>query len=77
MTALPSPTMAITPSSRGKSFDRTSPPFQEITATFGPETRGDEISLEWGRRKEKDWSGEWNVKDMDRVAKALRGLKAR
>jgi hypothetical protein len=77
MTTVPSPTMATTPSSRGKSFDRTSPPFQEITATFGPESRGDEISLEWGRRREKDWSGEWNVKDMDRVAKALRGLKAR
>ena len=27
------------------------------------------------RRKEKEWSGEWNVKDMDEVAKALRGLK--
>jgi hypothetical protein len=32
---------------------------------------------ECGRRKEREWSGEWNRKDMDEVKKALRGLKAR
>jgi hypothetical protein len=34
-------------------------------------------STEWGRRKEREWSGEWNIKDMDDVAKKLRGLKRR
>jgi hypothetical protein len=32
---------------------------------------------ECGRRKEREWSGEWNRKDMDEVVKGLRGLKAR
>ena len=78
MTPLPSPTMATPSSYRGASLDRpTNAPFQEIVVV-GPETKGDELfSLEWGRRKGKDWSGEWNVKDMNRVANALRGLKAR
>lgn len=31
---------------------------------------------EW-KRKEREWSGEWNVRDMQEVAKALRGLRAR
>ena len=67
-----------TPSTRGASLDRsTIPPFQDITVSVGPETTRDALSLEWGRRKEKDWSGEWNVKDMEHVANALRGLKAR
>ena len=35
-----------------------------------------DVNEEW-RRKEKEWSGEWNVRDMQEVAKALRGLKAR
>ncbi len=35
-----------------------------------------DVSEEW-RRKERGWSGEWNVRDMQEVAKALRGLKAR
>ncbi|KAF8240380.1 hypothetical protein L208DRAFT_1384421 [Tricholoma matsutake] len=30
-----------------------------------------------GRRMGREWSGEWNRKDMDEVVKALRGLKAR
>jgi hypothetical protein len=34
-------------------------------------------STEFGRRKERDWSGEWNIKDMEAVAKKLRGLKGR
>ncbi|TFK64797.1 hypothetical protein BDN72DRAFT_251901 [Pluteus cervinus] len=32
---------------------------------------------EWGKRKEREWSGEWNVRDMDDVVKGLRGLKGR
>jgi hypothetical protein len=35
-----------------------------------------DVNEEW-RRKERGWSGEWNVRDMQEVAKALRGLKAR
>jgi len=66
-----------TPSTRGTSLDHsTTPPFQDII-TVGSDTTRDAISLEWGRRKERDWSGEWNVKDMEHVANALRGLKAR
>ncbi|KAK0480672.1 hypothetical protein IW261DRAFT_1419026 [Armillaria novae-zelandiae] len=33
-------------------------------------------SLYWGRRKEKDWSGEWNRRDRDDVLMQLRALKA-
>jgi len=29
------------------------------------------------RRKEREWSGEWNVQDYDHVVKGLRGLKTR
>ncbi|RXW16332.1 hypothetical protein EST38_g9527 [Candolleomyces aberdarensis] len=32
---------------------------------------------ERGRKKEREWSGEWNVKDMDDVVKKLRQLKGR
>ncbi|KAF8148675.1 hypothetical protein B0H34DRAFT_736549 [Crassisporium funariophilum] len=35
------------------------------------------MSMEWGRRKEREWSGEWNKKDMEDVTRALRGLKGR
>ncbi|KAL0948482.1 hypothetical protein HGRIS_011051 [Hohenbuehelia grisea] len=31
----------------------------------------------FGRRKEKEWSGEWNKEDMAEVVKRLRGLKTR
>jgi hypothetical protein len=76
MTTVTSPTMA-TPSTRGASLDHpTNPPFQEITIAVGPETSRDARSPEWGRRG-KDWSGEWNVKNMEYVAKALRDLKTR
>ncbi|KXN90311.1 hypothetical protein AN958_04344 [Leucoagaricus sp. SymC.cos] len=34
-------------------------------------------ALEYGYRKEKEWSGEWNVKDMGQVKNVLRGLRAR
>lgn len=34
------------------------------------------LRTEIWRRKEQEWSGEWNIQDMDEVAKALRGLKA-
>ncbi|KDR69949.1 hypothetical protein GALMADRAFT_145003 [Galerina marginata CBS 339.88] len=35
------------------------------------------LSAEFGRRKEREWSGEWNMKDMEDVARRLRGLKGR
>lgn len=35
------------------------------------------LTVDWGRRKEREWSGEWNLKDMEDVAKKLRGLKGR
>jgi hypothetical protein len=40
--------------------------------------KGDKLdAIEYGKRKEREWSGEWNVKDMGEVAKALRGLRRR
>jgi hypothetical protein len=33
--------------------------------------------LECGRRKEREWSGEWNRGDMGEVVRGLRNLKAR
>jgi hypothetical protein len=39
----------------------------------GQEVEGGEG--EW-RRKEREWSGEWNVHDMGDVVRRLRGLKA-
>lgn len=42
----------------------------------GAHRRGLEVP-EWGRRKEREWSGEWNVRDMDAVVSRLRDLKAR
>jgi hypothetical protein len=47
------------------------------TAMTADATQHDTLSVEWGRRKEREWSGEWNVKDMDHVTRTLRGLKAR
>lgn len=61
-------------SSRGASLDGSpNPPLQEISVTVERITTPDEYFTKGG----KDWSGEWNVKDMDHVANALRGLKAR
>ena len=40
-----------------------------------------QMEAEWGRRengvrrKEREWSGEWNVQDMGDVVKALRQLR--
>jgi hypothetical protein len=31
---------------------------------------------ECGRRKEREWSGEWNRGDMEEVVRALRGLRS-
>jgi len=76
MTTVPSPTMATmaTPSTRGASLDGSTnnPPFQNV---IEPETTpADQRRY---RKEGKGWSGEWNVKDMEQVANALRGLKAR
>lgn len=35
------------------------------------------LTVEWGRRKEREWSGEWNMRDMEDVAMKLRCLKGR
>ena len=72
-----SPTMATPLPNRGASLDDSNnPPLQEINViVVGAETT-QTSSFEWGRRKGKDWSGEWNM-DMDHVANALRCLKAR
>ncbi|KAJ2921940.1 hypothetical protein H1R20_g15154, partial [Candolleomyces eurysporus] len=43
----------------------------------GHASEGEEDPDECGRKKEKEWSGEWNVKDMDDVVKKLRQLKGR
>jgi len=32
---------------------------------------------DWGKRKEKEWSGEWNMRDIQDVVRGLRQLKAR
>ena len=80
MTLVASPSMT-TPSNRGASSTDTLPandtPFQTIITVNAGTTIRHEGPSQWGRRKEKKWSGEWNVEDMERVAKALRGLKAR
>ncbi|KAF8646086.1 hypothetical protein AX16_007399 [Volvariella volvacea WC 439] len=34
-------------------------------------------SAEWGKRKEREWSGEWNLRDIEDVCKRLRELKSR
>jgi len=40
--------------------------------------KGELLPPDWdGHRREKEWSGEWNVKDMEKVAKRLRGLKGK
>ncbi|KAF9482989.1 hypothetical protein BDN70DRAFT_375015 [Pholiota conissans] len=57
---------------------------QPIASVAAPDTGKDRLLLkaptettEFGRRKEREWSGEWNLKDMDDVARRLRGLKGR
>lgn len=78
-------TSKTTPSARGTSSLEISidPPFHDVDAPFHDvddeiveQQRQQALSVEWGRRKEREWSGEWNVKDMNHVVRALRGLKA-
>ena len=76
MTSIPSPTMPTMPtlSTRGAPLDGGSSnlPFQNIMV------QGTSPTDQRRYRKEgKGWSGEWNVKDMEQVANALRGLKVR
>lgn len=40
-------------------------------------TIGARLGSDWGKRKEKEWSGEWNLKDVKDVVKGLRELKGR
>jgi hypothetical protein len=70
-----SPTTA--PLIRGAFSDADHVPFEEISVALPEHSDQLEPPCEWGRREEEDWSGEWNVKDMRRVAKQLRGLKVR
>jgi len=89
MSLTTSGTMAKHSDTRGtKSLDQAyhtvDPPLETITAVntvnaVNAETtrQHDALSSEWGRRKEREWSGEWNVKDMQHVTNVLRGLKAR
>lgn len=68
------------PSKRGESLDldpANDPPFQKIVIVSEVSDRLVTPPLEWGKRKEKGWSGEWNVKDMKDVVEGLRCLKAR
>ncbi|KAJ2914102.1 hypothetical protein MD484_g6322, partial [Candolleomyces efflorescens] len=41
------------------------------------DAKAGEPEADWGHRKEREWSGEWNVKDMGDVVKKLRELKGR
>ncbi|PPR07915.1 hypothetical protein CVT24_000653 [Panaeolus cyanescens] len=41
------------------------------------EVGGLDVDVEDWRRKEREWSGEWNLKDMEGVTKALRELRGR
>ncbi|TFK61612.1 hypothetical protein BDN72DRAFT_849506 [Pluteus cervinus] len=38
---------------------------------------GARLGLDWGKRKEKEWSGEWNLRDVKDVVRGLRELKGR
>lgn len=53
------------------------PPFEEYSdASRSASRAGANGASGFGRRKEREWSGEWNLKDMNDVAARLRGLKA-
>lgn len=55
----------------GASFVSSSP----LPSATGPARR--EVETQTWRRKEREWSGEWNVQDYEHVVKGLRGLKMR
>lgn len=76
------PTAQAAKLSRNKSAQpQPSPkPFGELPRVqerVSEERSNEELGLGFGRRKEREWSGEWNLKDMDDLAKKLRGLKRR
>ncbi|KAF5311978.1 hypothetical protein D9619_003783 [Psilocybe cf. subviscida] len=56
----------------------TTPASASVEHPFADATRSASRAGEagFGRRKEREWSGEWNLKDMNDVAARLRGLKA-
>lgn len=58
---------------RGRSLDELE---RNTTATVGSNTVNVNL-VDFGRRKEKEWSGEWNVRDMEEVMNALRCLRVR
>lgn len=51
---------------------QSTPPFSADVAFASAEEK-----LQTWRRKEHEWSGEWNVRDYERVVRRPRGLKAR
>ncbi|KAF5376990.1 hypothetical protein D9615_007349 [Tricholomella constricta] len=59
---------------KSASYGRPSPPAQNTKSSARPQAPS--AFRQFGRRKERGWSGEWN-QDMGEVVKVLRGLKAR
>lgn len=49
---------------------------QEAVVVVAPSASSTTL-VDYGKRKEREWSGEWNVKDMEDVVRALRGLRVR
>ena len=47
-----------------------------VVGGAGVETEREGAAQECGRRKEREWSGEWNRGDMEEVVRALRGLRS-
>ncbi|KAF8636314.1 hypothetical protein AX17_003634 [Amanita inopinata Kibby_2008] len=73
---LPTPKSSAT-SPRGVSLDEG--PFTSSSSSSSPGASAKSTPRHdgWGKRREKGWSGEWNVKDADQLANALRNLKGR
>ncbi|KAF5310461.1 hypothetical protein D9611_012293 [Ephemerocybe angulata] len=70
-TELPLPLGAVAPRAAA-SLDMPRP--TPVDYVYGHARKGTE---DWGKRKEREWSGEWNVKDMGDVKQKLRELKGR
>ncbi|KAF6748218.1 hypothetical protein DFP72DRAFT_820578 [Ephemerocybe angulata] len=70
-TELPLPLGVVAPRTAA-SLDMPRP--TPVDYVYGHARKGTE---DWGKRKEREWSGEWNVKDMGDVKQKLRELKGR
>lgn len=53
------------------------PPFSSAFPSAQLSMHGQGVQVATWRRKEREWSGEWNIHDYEGVVKGLRGLKAR